>query len=236
MYWSTDTNQVFRWNGTTWDDISASIPVGTLIAQFLATTGAPVDVKSAAPPTAGQALVATDATHSTWQTLASSPIVLKYSDTSIVSHVNPISAAVGNTITIPGGTLQVGSIVLINARASSGDGASTNLPVGTIKIGSYLMPYAEVSLIGGIDAGAANWSGSFIVTGASTERGSIVAVSSQAGASYDQTTASFAYPTADNYDGTDPISGDIIIRTDFVASGAATGTFVFDYLSVVVFV
>src|ERR1700730_1938061 len=26
MYWTTDTGQVFRWNGASWDDISTNIP------------------------------------------------------------------------------------------------------------------------------------------------------------------------------------------------------------------
>lgn len=39
-------------------------------ATALATTGTDVDVAGAAPPTAGQVLTATDATHATWQTPA----------------------------------------------------------------------------------------------------------------------------------------------------------------------
>jgi hypothetical protein len=66
MYWATDTSQVFRWNGTLWDDISLNIPSG--IAVALATTGASVNVSLAAPPTANQILTATDAIHATWQT------------------------------------------------------------------------------------------------------------------------------------------------------------------------
>ena len=27
MYWSTDTNQAFRWNGSSWDDISSNLPI-----------------------------------------------------------------------------------------------------------------------------------------------------------------------------------------------------------------
>jgi hypothetical protein len=68
MYWATDTSQVFRWNGTSWDDISLDIPSGNGIATALATTGAPVNVSLAAPPTVGQIPIATDATHATWQT------------------------------------------------------------------------------------------------------------------------------------------------------------------------
>lgn len=30
MYWATDTKQAFRWNGSSWDDISASLPVNTV--------------------------------------------------------------------------------------------------------------------------------------------------------------------------------------------------------------
>lgn len=42
------------------------------VASKLRTTGADVDVSGAAPPSAGQALIATDATHATWQTITSS--------------------------------------------------------------------------------------------------------------------------------------------------------------------
>lgn len=42
-------------------------PTNTVRANKLATTGDAVDVAAAAPPTAGQILTATDATHATWQ-------------------------------------------------------------------------------------------------------------------------------------------------------------------------
>jgi hypothetical protein len=47
----------------TWYVISGS----TVTAQNLGTTGAPVNVSGSAPPVAGQALIANDATHATWQ-------------------------------------------------------------------------------------------------------------------------------------------------------------------------
>ena len=65
MYWATDTLQAFRWNGSSWDDISTSLPTGTAVA--LATTGASVNVNLAAPPTVGEVLTATSATTATWQ-------------------------------------------------------------------------------------------------------------------------------------------------------------------------
>lgn len=55
------------WNGTNW----APGPVsggGGGTANALATTGLPVGVSGAAPPTAGQVLTAIDATHASWQT------------------------------------------------------------------------------------------------------------------------------------------------------------------------
>lgn len=69
MYWATDTAQVFNWNGTAWVDITTAILANaSVIAAALQTTGAPVNVSLAAPPTTGQILTATNATHATWQT------------------------------------------------------------------------------------------------------------------------------------------------------------------------
>jgi hypothetical protein len=68
LYFATDTKQTFRWNGTGWDDVTSAVGGGG-IAQALATTGAPVDVSGAAPPTAGQVLQAADATHAVWASL-----------------------------------------------------------------------------------------------------------------------------------------------------------------------
>lgn len=31
MYWATDTKQTFRWNGSSWDDITSSVPGGTTV-------------------------------------------------------------------------------------------------------------------------------------------------------------------------------------------------------------
>ena len=62
------TGQVFV-RDTASADGGASAAVGAgSTADFLGTTGADVDVGSAAPPSAGQVLTATDATHATWQT------------------------------------------------------------------------------------------------------------------------------------------------------------------------
>lgn len=47
------------------DDYHTSTPAGA--AESLATTGASVDVSGSAPPSAGDVLTATDATHATWQ-------------------------------------------------------------------------------------------------------------------------------------------------------------------------
>ena len=70
MYWATDTQQVFMWTGAAWTDISASLPSNANAALALATTGAPVNVSAAVPPTVGQVLEATDATHATWQSVS----------------------------------------------------------------------------------------------------------------------------------------------------------------------
>jgi len=61
------------WNGSAW---APSPPGGGSTANALATTGAPVNVSSAAPPTVGKVLTSTDATHATWQTPASSGVTL----------------------------------------------------------------------------------------------------------------------------------------------------------------
>ena len=70
MYWATDTKQVFMWTGAAWVDISASLPSNAGAAIALATTGAPVVVSGAAPPTVGQVLTAISAVAAVWQTPA----------------------------------------------------------------------------------------------------------------------------------------------------------------------
>lgn len=62
------------WNGAAYAPAPAG--GGGSTANALATTGAPVNVSSAAPPTTGQALIATNATHATWQTLPSGGVTL----------------------------------------------------------------------------------------------------------------------------------------------------------------
>lgn len=75
LFWATDTSQVFRWNGGAWVDVTSDF-IAASAASFLATSGAPVDVVSAAPPSVGQVLKATDATHATWQTLTGSNLLV----------------------------------------------------------------------------------------------------------------------------------------------------------------
>lgn len=58
--------------GVLWTVVSYFVAgtAGSTTALALATTGSDVDVADAAPPTTGQVLTATDATHATWQTPA----------------------------------------------------------------------------------------------------------------------------------------------------------------------
>jgi hypothetical protein len=69
-YLSTDTQQLFRWSGTGWVDISADIPPSTVttVATALETSGASVDVSGATPPTTNQILAASNPTHAVWIT------------------------------------------------------------------------------------------------------------------------------------------------------------------------
>lgn len=75
LYFATDNGKIYQWNGASWTDVTSNFLSGTgTVAASLGTTGSPVNVNLAAPPTVGQVLEATDATHATWQTPSGSVI------------------------------------------------------------------------------------------------------------------------------------------------------------------
>lgn len=131
MYWATDTQQAFMWNGTAWVDISSSVPTGSGIAHFLATTGASVNVDLAAPPTAGQVLEATDATHATWQTPA--PATQLATSGSPVNVGAAAPPSIGQVLTATGATsatwqaLATIPTVVLKKGTNAGDYSITTL-------------------------------------------------------------------------------------------------------------
>jgi len=65
-----DTPNTLWFTDDTGDDYALGVGGDGGVADSLSTTGAAVDVAAAAPPSAGQVLVASDATHAIWQTIS----------------------------------------------------------------------------------------------------------------------------------------------------------------------
>ena len=83
-------------------------------ADFLGTTGADVDVGSAAPPSAGQVLTATDATHATWQTPSGGGGT--YGGADVTFAVNDYS----KTISIVDAGVSAGSDIVVSVAKAAG--------------------------------------------------------------------------------------------------------------------
>lgn len=115
------TGQVMAFNGTTW------VP-SVVIAHELATTGAPVVIDTSAPPSVGQALIATSPTAASWQNVTASSIAFNL----ITGGTNTTAAMVvgsGATLTVTGtGVIEAtelattGSPVIISTNAPTGAG------------------------------------------------------------------------------------------------------------------
>jgi hypothetical protein len=171
LYFSTDTGQVFQWNGAAWADISPSF---------------------------------------------SGP--LKISDLVTHTFVNPAVSQSGSSIIIPANTLQVNSLVTVEARCkltgfAAGGNPFINLVINGLNFG--------VSV-----GGNGTWIGhlTFGVQAAAVQRG----------VGYALTPAS-AVIVPIPYDDITAISGPFAISSSLTLAGAATGTYVFDYLAVTVF-
>ena len=105
-YLATDTSQLFRWNGSSWDDISANIPSG---------------------------------------------IAKRYSNVTPNTIVDNGSPAVGISVTIPGGSLTVGSIFRAIGRVFAPSGSIT--PMSSISLvfnGTPAATYPASSLSPGV--------------------------------------------------------------------------------------
>jgi hypothetical protein len=97
-------------------------------AAALATTGAAVNVAAAAPPTAGQALVATDPTHATWQAVAASGGVLfsQTADSTTTANTNSTMFGTGvGSLTLPANFFVPGKGVraMLAGYSSTADGS-----------------------------------------------------------------------------------------------------------------
>ena len=100
--------------------VSRWSPSSSGAASALATTGADVDVSGASPPSAGQVLTATDATHATWQTPSAGS-----SDHATLTHLDYASSGhtgfVPSTRTLTAGTGLTGGGALSADRTLSLD-------------------------------------------------------------------------------------------------------------------
>jgi hypothetical protein len=104
--------------------VDDQLPPSAAAAGSLDTTGDPVDVAAAAPPSTGQVLMATDPTHATWQALPMAAAVLGWSgvtSSTTVSYGNWYTKTLATEISDPSGivslsgnsfTLQAGTYLI----------------------------------------------------------------------------------------------------------------------------
>lgn len=154
--------------------------------------------------------------------------VAKFSDTSVVSFVTPGNGNyTGNTITIPGGTLSVGSVVQIFAKFQSSLADPTVGIFGYIIIGSAGFNLSLQLNLTNNTSGIIF--GTFVVSGSSAEVGTFK--------STPYPTSLADYDVIVPYAGTDPISGSITISSNLnISSGPTISTITMDMLAVTVFI
>lgn len=100
---------------------------GAAEVDALSTTGAAVNVAAAAPPTVGQALVATDATHATWQAVAASGGLLFAQTADSTTTANSATTLFGTgvgTLTLPANFLVAGRTIRVTMGGYASTGAS----------------------------------------------------------------------------------------------------------------
>jgi hypothetical protein len=131
-----------------------SLPSGGGPATDLATTGASVNVNAAPPPSTGQALIATDATHATWQNLSGG---------GTITAVNPgtgltgggVSGAVSLAVsygTAAGTAAEGNDTRLTNDRTASGIRTAT----GIVAVSTATAPTVGQTLVA-TSSTAATW-------------------------------------------------------------------------------
>ena len=182
---ATDTLVARNTTDTLTNKTIASGSGNTVTAELLATTGASVNVGTAAPPTTGQVLTATGATTATWQTptetiLTGTVTTVSATPTTIITFATTaattytVTARLAWRQTVPSSTTQAGGFIIDGvffneSGAATQIGASLRsvsfLPAAATESATILGSGANVIVqVTGVAATTIDWSATLEVT------------------------------------------------------------------------